>query len=222
MFRSRRREVVFPQREHARFSALIAAAWSDAFAPVRLERDAFVRGVAEHDRGYDEHDADEIGNLPPGRWLAIQQRGFAPTRADAVVDLVVGLHVRRLVTSSEAADARRVLDTMDGRLRELVREAGVAEDDARAADRVTNLCDRISFDFCLEQPDSGTVAVVGPDGEPRDVHYAVDGHGAVVVDPWPLDVDRLAGTVQGFAGAGYPAQLEHVPAPFVVEPGSPG
>ena len=74
------------------------SAWSDAFAPVRLPRERFVRGVREHDRGYDEHDADEIGQVPTDRWLAIQERGFAPTRDDAVVDLVVALHVRRLVS----------------------------------------------------------------------------------------------------------------------------
>ena len=219
MFRSRRRDVVFPQREHARFSAEIAAAWSDAFAPVRLERGAFVRGVAEHDRGYDDHDADEIGNLPPGRWLAIQQRGFPPSGEDAVVDLVVALHVRRLVSSARDAESRRVLEEMDDRLPEILRAAGVAEEDARAADRITDLCDRISFDVCLEQPDSGSVAVVGPGGELRDVRYAVDGHGGVVVDPWPLAVDRVTGTLQGFAAAGYPEHLEPVPTPFVVEPG---
>jgi hypothetical protein len=219
VFRSRRRDVVFPQREHARFSAAIAGAWSDAFAPVPLPREQFVRGVAAHDRGYDEHDADEIGNLTPARWLQLQERGFAPTGEDAVVDLVVALHVRRLVSSARDTESRRLLEAMDEQLPDLVRTARVTDDEARAADRITNLCDRISFDLCLEQPDTGTVAVLGSDGAPRDVEYAVDGHGTVRVDPWPLEVDRLTGTIEGFVAAGYPEELRPVPTPFVVEPG---
>jgi hypothetical protein len=196
----------------------MAAVWSDAFAPVRLPRERFVVGVAEHDRGYPEHDADEIGNLPPGRWLEIQERGFAPTGEDAVVDLVVALHVRRLVSSHNEGDARRVIARMDAQIPALVRTAGVTTEDAAAADRITNLCDRVSFDICLEQPDSATVEVLASDGAVVDVHYAVDGQGTVALAPWPLHVDRLAGTLQGFAAEGYPDDLVPVPTPVVLEP----
>jgi hypothetical protein len=218
VFRSRRREVVFPQREHARFAASIAVAWSDAFAPIRLPRERFVLGVAEHDRGYVEHDADEIGSLPAGRWLAIQERGFAAMHDDAVVDLVVGLHVRRLVSSGRDQATSSVLAAMDAEVPALVRAAGVSAEDACAADRVTDLCDRISFDFCLEEPASGSVEVVRNHGTATAVRYVLDGHGAVTLEPWPLAVERLAGTVQAFAAERYPDDLEPVPTPFVIQP----
>lgn len=218
MFRSRRREVVFPQHEHARLAAAIAGAWSDAFAPIRLPREQFVLGVAEHDRGYVEHDADEIGNLPAGRWLAIQERGFAAIHDDAVVDLVVGLHVRRLVSSRRDQETSSVLAAMDAEVPALVRAAGVSAADARVADRVTDLCDRISFDFCLEEPASGSVEVVRADGTAAAVRYVLDGHGAVTLEPWPLAVERLSGTLQAFAAERYPDDLEPVPAPFVIQP----
>ena len=209
---------MFPQHEHARVSAVLAGAWSDAFAPIRLPREAFVLGVARHDRGYGEHDADQIGSLPPGRWLAIQERGFAPTGEDTVVDLVVALHVRRLVSSARDADSRLLLDAMDAELPGLVLAAGVPADDASAADRITDLCDRISFDLCLEEPASGAVAVLDAGGSPLEVRYHVDGHGKVTLAPWPLETDRLTGTVQGFVAERYPAELDPVPAPFTVEP----
>jgi hypothetical protein len=211
--------VVVPQHDHARFAAAIASAWSDAFAPVRLPREQFVRGVAEHDRGYAEHDADEIGRLPPGRWLALQERGFAPTGDDAIVDLVVALHVRRLVSFGSDAASRRMLRAMDAELPGLVRAADADPEDAAAADRITNLCDRISFDFCLEQPDAGAVELLREDGTAVEVRYAVDGRGVVTVEPWPLAADRLAGDVRAYAAEGYPEVLHPVPSPFVLEPG---
>jgi hypothetical protein len=218
VFRSRRREVVFPQREHARLSAALADAWSDVFAPVRLPRERFVRGVAEHDRGYAEHDVDEIGQVSRDRWLAIQERGFAPTGEDPVVDLVVALHVRRLVSGSDDDGSRRVLIAMEDALPALVREAGASDDDAAAADRITHLCDRISFDFCLEEPDSGAVDVLDADGTPVRVAYAVDGRGTIALDPWPLDRPALGGAVLAYAAEGYPDVLEEAPTPFAVEP----
>ena len=210
--------MVFPQREHAAFAATIASAWSDALAPIRLPRERFVRGVARHDRGYAEHDADEIGQVSRDRWLAIQERGFAPTREDPVVDLVVALHVRRLVSSGDDNAARHVVRAMDDALPAILGDAGVSADDAAADDRITDLCDRISFDFCLEEPDSGGVDVLGPGGLPVRVSYAVDGQGAIVLDPWPLDRPALDGTVLAYAAERYPEVLEPAPTPFVVQP----
>lgn len=218
MFRSRRRGVVFPQREHARISAAIAAAWNDAFAPIHLPREPFVLGVAQHDRGYGEHDADEIGQVSRERWLAIQERGFAATGEDPLVDLVVALHVRRLVSSGEAEPSRRVLDAMDEALPRLVRDAGVSPEDAAAADRITDLCDRISFDVCLEAPDAGDVEVLRADGSPVQVSYTMDGQGTIVLDPWPLEPPALAGAVLGYAAGAYPDVLEPVPTPFSLLP----
>ena len=61
-----------------------------------------MRGVADHDRGYGELDDDPLGEVDEERWLEIQRRGFAPRGEDAVVDLVVALHVRRLMATAEA------------------------------------------------------------------------------------------------------------------------
>lgn len=107
---------------------------------------------------------------------------------------------------------------MDAEVPALVRAAGVSAADARAADRVTDLCDRISFDFCLEEPASGSVEVVRADGAKTAVRYVLDGHGAVTLEPWPLAVERLTGTLQAFSAERYPDDLEPVPTPFVIQP----
>jgi hypothetical protein len=218
VFRSRRRPVVFPQHEHALLASLIAAAWNDDFGPLRLPRVPFVRGVALHDRGYDEHDADEIGRVSRDRWLAIQERGFAPTGEDAIVDLVVAMHVHRLVAPGEDDAGRQVLRGMDDAILDLARTAGVSVEDASVADRITNLCDRISFDACLEEPSSGGIEVLSAGGAPVCVRYRLDGRERIQLHPWPLDTMLVTGTIRGYAAEGYPEVLEPIPVPFVVEP----
>ena len=206
---------MFPQDEHAALSAALAWAWSETFAPVRLPRESFLRGVALHDRGYEDCDADEIGRMPRRRWREIQARGFEPQADDPVVDLVVALHVRRLVSGRSDRGARRLLAAMDAAVPELVAAAGVSPNDAAAADRITNLCDRISFDFCLEEPAGGSVEVLAGDGTPIRVTYELDGEGGIELDPWPLDAPTATGNILGYRATGYPAVLEAVPTPFL-------
>jgi hypothetical protein len=219
VFRSRRRPVVFPQLEHARLAAAIAIAWDDRVAPLPLPLESFVAGVALHDRGYGEHDDDEIGAVPADRWLEIQRQGFTPLGDDAVVDLVVAMHVRRLVSHRGDDRTRATLAEMDETLVALREDAGVSEEDAADADRITDLCDRVAFDFCLEQPASGVVVVSGRDGESIALGYELDGQGNVAFDPWPLRPHPVAGIMLGYAAEGYPGRLEPVVTPFSLVPG---
>jgi hypothetical protein len=213
VFRSVRRAVVFPQSEHARLAGTVALAWgNDRFARPPLPFDAFVRGVTLHDRGYGELDADGIGEVAPDRWLGIQRAGFTPRGEEPVVDLVVALHVHRLVAGGDAG--------MTAALPGLHRVAGVAESDAAEADRITNLCDRIAFDFCVEEPASGHGAVAPARGaEPVAVVYTVDGQGEITLEPWPLGLPRVGGIIFGFRAEGYPDELEPVVVPFEARPG---
>src|SRR4051794_17071072 len=206
MFRSRRRNVVFPQAEHARLAATLALAWRDR---PPLPFGSFVRGVADHDRGYGELDADEIGAVESERWAGIQRRGFAPRGEDPVVDLVVALHVRRLLASQDDEHERAAYAEVDALLPSLCAAAGVSASEADAADAVTNVCDRIGFAFCFEEPASGEV---------RGTRYRLDGRGSIELDPWPLVVPRLLGLVTAFEADGYPTRLVPVVVPFDVRP----
>jgi hypothetical protein len=203
-FHSRRRPVVFPQAEHARFAAVFALAWAE---PPPLPFAAFVRGVADHDRGYGELDDDPIGGaMSEERWLAIQRRGFAPRGDDPVVDLVVAMHVRRLIGEGEA------FEEVDALLPSLLSRAGVRREAAEAADAITNVCDVISFEFCFEEPNEREV---------RGYRVAVDGEGGIEVDPWPFAVPRLVGLVTAFEEDGYPERLVPVVTPFETRPKGP-
>ena len=185
MFRSKRRAVVYPQAEHGRLAGAIAAAWRPEDVP--LPFDSFVRGVTLHDRGYGELDADPIGGTTRERWTEIQTRGFRAGSGDDVADLVVALHIRRLIGDDAAQPLAREIDAA----------LGAMPQEARDADRITALCDRISFARCFEERASGP-------------GFAFDGDETVVLDPWPLAVPALTCVLGGFAAAGYPETLEPV------------
>jgi Protein of unknown function (DUF3891) len=198
MFRSRRRAVVFPQMEHAALAAGIALQWQER---PHVPFDSFIRGVALHDRGYGELDEDEIGAVEQSRWLEIQRRGFGARDDDPIVDLIVSLHVARLVGDDDPS-------FREG-LPALLARANVDEATATAADRITNLCDRISFDVCLEQPEEGSL---------HGIHYASDGEGRVTVDPWPFAPERFGVLLVGYRADGYPRTLDRVVEPIAFAP----
>src|SRR5262249_11801515 len=126
------------------------------------------------------------------------------------------MHIQRLIGYSRNPAAA---DALTDTVRELRERAGISEEDAEATDLITNMCDRIAFDFCFEQPDEGALEL--PTRDPRErvrVSYSIDGNGTVVVDPWPLDVPRLAGLLFAFAAPGYPAELNPIVVPYELVP----
>jgi hypothetical protein len=212
VFPSTRRPVIFPQADHARFSAAIAAVWgNERFERPPLDLDAFVRGVALHDRGYGELDTDGIGEVPSERWIEIQWESFRPRHEDPVVDLVVGYHVHRLVSRGhDAAEMAAMLPS-------LLAAAGVGEAEARAADSITNVCDGVAFDVCFEEPLSWTRPVLpGVGAEPVEITFTYDGE--VTLDPWPLGVPWLRAVLVGYAAEGYPERLDAVIEPVLIRP----
>jgi hypothetical protein len=191
MFRSRRRAVVYPQAEHGRMAGAIAAAWREEDVPLPFA--SFVRGVTLHDRGYGELDADPLFEVSRGRWVEIETRGFRAASGDAVADLVVALHIRRLIGDPD--------DETAALAREIDEELAAVSPEARAADRITELCDSLAFSFCFERPVSGDAGGIA---------FDYDGELRITLDPWPLAVPRLRGVIMGFAADGYPQRLEPV------------
>jgi hypothetical protein len=191
MFHSRRRDIVFPQAEHARLAALLAAA---SGADPRI-----VAGVLWHDRGYPPLDTDAIGGMRPERWADLMRAGFEPETSDPVVDHIARMHIHRLARNAGADVAAELEPALPASLA----RSGMTAEEAAAADAVTELYDMVAFDFCLEEPASGSVSGVG---------YRVDGEGLIELDPWPLVPAELDGIVVGFRAEGYP----DLPAPVIV------
>lgn len=212
MFRSTRRPVIYPQAVHGRLAAQIATAWGNGpFERPQMPFPSFVRGVALHDRGYGELDNDGVGEVPPERWIEIQERGFRPAKDDPVVDLIVALHVHRLVSKPGDPIEAAALPAMDAALPSLYAAAGVREADGKMANTITHLCDRISLTICFEERDTWVQGVI-PRSEmpPLDVSVTFDGEEVATMDPWPLAVDALPTLIGGFHSEHYPQRLDPV------------
>jgi hypothetical protein len=198
MFRSKQRPVVYPQAEHQRLAGVVAAAWRPELIPLPFE--SWVRGVAVHDRGYGQLDADPLGEMPEERWLEIETRGAAPQDPDPIVDLVVALHIQRL-----AGDVAR----LDAHVPERLAAAGVDPQAAQAADDFTNLCDRLAFSFCFEETAAGALGGLA---------YAVERDGTATVSPWPFRIPYVKEQVVGYDADGYPDRLVPVVGLFDLRP----
>ena len=220
MFRSRRRPVVFSQADHARFSAAIAAVWgNEQFELPPLDLVSFIRGVALHDRGYGELDTDGIAEVSDERWIEIQRESFRPRGEDPVVDLVVALHVHRLVSRGRRAEDDALVAAMEETLLDLRTVSRVGEAEALAADSITDLCDRVAFDVCFEEPSAWTRPVLPRQSAPAvEVAFSFDGMGGVTLDPWPLGIPWLRAVLVGFAADGYPDRPEPVIEPILIRP----
>jgi hypothetical protein len=142
--------------------------------------------------------------------------GFEPVGDDALVDAVVALHVRRLVSYGGTPADEETGAEMDRRLPELISAAGLTRAGATQLDRITHLCDAIAFDFCVEEPASGRVAVVERDEMPHPIGFQLDGMGSILLSPWPLTAEPLEGTITGYEADGYPEALRAVAVAYGV------
>jgi hypothetical protein len=109
------------------------------------------------------------------------------------------MHVRRL--ARKRRQRREVAAELDALLPELRAAAAVDKAAALAADAVTDVCDRVAFDFCLEAPVTNEV---------RGISYSLDGRGTIRLQPWPLAVRGVAGLVYAYHADGYPERLDPV------------
>lgn len=213
MFVSTRRPVVFAQLEHARIAATFAAAWgAEPFRRPLTDHDALVAAVANHDRGFPLADADPIGavgtEMGGERWAVVARHGFALRTDDPVVDHLVRLHMRALVSGALAAE-------LDAQLPASQAAAGLTDAQCAAAYSVLLLCDWMAYDLCLERTGTRTVAVHPDVGAPAiDVTLRLDGAGTVIVAPWPFAPAAIELVAFAHPAASYPAESTAIVTPL--------
>jgi hypothetical protein len=97
MFKSKVRDLIISQAEHARFAATLAFFWGNRdFEKPPIESDAFLKAVALHDRAFGYFDSHPIGGMSDEVWIRLQRRGLVGEDEDTLNDTLIQLHIKRL------------------------------------------------------------------------------------------------------------------------------
>jgi len=219
MFRSKRRQIVTPQSEHLKLVGTLAMLWgNDQFDHPPIESKSMISGMGLHDRGYGYLDNSPIGGMTAEEWLPIARRGFNMPCSDVVADAIVKYHIRRLA-SSDPSETRKALTTeFSQALDSYLDQHNLSKALFDRMDRITDLLDRLSFEFCFDAPASGSISIFPRNGEDTEitVQYHVE-DGEINVTPWPFSVDEHRGYLVAYQMDRYPEQLDPVILPYLLK-----
>jgi hypothetical protein len=219
MFKSKRREIVTPQSEHLRLVGTLAMLWcNDAFDAPPVERASMISGMGSHDRGYGFLDNHPIGSVGEAEWNGIARNGFYMPCSDLVSDTITKYHIRRLAAHYDSAERKALAAEFSGVIDEQLEKHNLSKGLFDRIDRITHLCDKISFDFCFDVPASGAVAVYPRNAEDTEVtvEYRVE-DGLISATPWPFSVDSYEGYLVAYQAEGYPELLDPVILPYTLK-----
>jgi len=214
MFKSKSREIITPQSEHLKLVGTLAMLWgNDDFDIPPIDRSSMIMGMGLHDRGYGYLDNAPIGIMSDETWFPIARRGFYMECSDIVADTLVKYHFRRLASHKKSEGRKELHAEFDQALESHLKENNLSKSLFDRIDRITDLCDQISFRFCYDVPFSGEVLVFPSNGDDREVAVKIDiNDGRIHLDPWPFSVDSHEGYLVAYHEDGYPEKLD----PFIL------
>ncbi len=216
MFKSKSRDVITPQSEHLKLVGTLAMVWgNEQFDSPLIEKNSMVMGMGLHDRGYGYLDNSPIGGMSDEEWQVIAQRGFNMECSDAVADAIVKYHIRRLASYGKTDIRKALFAEFAQGVEEHLKRYNLSQVQFDRMDRITDLLDQISFEFCFDIPASGSVSIFSRNrGEAEvSVHYHVD-DGEINVTPWPFSMDEYRGYLVAYRKEGYPEKLDPVILPY--------
>lgn len=207
--------LIIPQTEHLKLAGEIAAHWgNDSFETPDIDRDAFVKGVTEHDAAYGQMDTLSITEMTQQARRDILTKLIQQDLGNPTSNIVALCHVLRLIGEDPARHDLRELCL--ARIDREIEKTDYLHHDFAWADPITELCDNISFDFCLEEhtPAHDEVYRLKSDTQATLITYTIM-QNTITLDPWPLDVPRIEGSILGYEGEGYPISKSH-PISYVI------
>ena len=219
MFRSKRRSIVTPQSEHLKLVGTLAMLWgNDQFDHPPIESKSMISGMGLHDRGYGYLDNSPIGGMTAEEWLPIARRGFNMPCSDVVADAIVKYHIRRLASSDPSETRKALTVEFSQAIDEYLDQHNLSQTLFERMDRITDLLDRLSFEFCFDAPASGSISLFPRNDEDTEVNvqYHVE-DGEINITPWPFSVDEHRGYLVAYQMDGYPERLDPVILPYLLK-----
>lgn len=212
MFKSKRRPIVIPQSEHFKLVGTLALLWGNGdFDIPPVDHLSMVAGMASHDRGYGFLDNSPIGGMSNEEWAPIARRTFYAQYTDITADMIVKYHFRRLASHDDSEDRKVMAAEFSNEIEKQLAAHKLSRKLFDRIDRITDLCDTISFDFCFELPASREFSVFprNDSDEEVSIRYSIE-DGAIHATPWPFWVNSYQGYITGYNLEGYPERLDPV------------
>lgn len=212
MFKSKRRPIVTPQSEHLKLVGTMAMLWgNDKFDSPPIERESMIAGMGTHDRGYGYLDNHPIGGMDESEWFPIARRTFNMPCTDVVADSIVKYHFRRLAGHDDSPGRKALTKEFSKAIDEHLEKHNLSKELFDRIDRITDLCDSLSFSLCFDMPASGEISIYPRNGQ--DTEIAVKYHvedGVISAEPWPFSVNSYQGYLLAYKSDGYPEMLDPV------------
>jgi len=219
MFKSKRRPIVTPQSEHLKLVGTLAMLWgNEEFDFPPIQRESMILGMGTHDRGYGYLDNHSIGGMSDSEWFPIARRTFYMPCSDIVADTIVKYHFRRLASHDNSAGRKALTAEFSTALDEQLVAHSLSKELFDRIDRITDLCDRLSFSLCFDVPVSREISIFPRNRE--DTEVTVKFHvedGFINVNPWPFSVVSHEGYLVAYKLEGYPEVLDPLILPFLLE-----
>lgn len=220
MFKSKTRDIVIPQAEHAKLSGILAYNWgNEEFDKPAFDFNSFVEGVKYHDIGYGEYDNSPLGELTLEQWADLTFKGTEISFDNPVVDIVTKLHLKRLLGDDNVKIRGEILNNIEQSVEERLPETDNSLEEFMWADRITDFCDWVSFNFCLEKDFEDKVEVHARriSFVKTELKFHTNPAGEIVVDPWPFSAESINGTIIAYYKNGYPEELKPVSKEYYIK-----
>ncbi len=221
MFRSKKRPIIIPQREHARLAGMLAEMWgNEKFDLPAIPFHSFLAGVALHDSGYEPFDTAPIPDVDEESWLLAQRKGAELELCDVTADILVKLHVKRLVSFKQTPARIACAEDFERGIQQRLTQCPFSRAQLEWCDRITHFCDNLAFDFCFEEEKQGVVSLCPrwDSEETVEVRYEIKAEGQVGVTPWPFKSSGFHRFLIAYDAQSYPEKKRPTLMPAIFAP----
>lgn len=202
-----------PQQEHARMAGLLALHWGNKnFKLPAFRIEDLIEGITFHHLGYGQNDSIRFDQLNDDELAEIFAADTNVTLISVEAELVNLFHHQRLINNRiKDSNSEKLIHTkkfIESAIANRLKQSDFKESDFIFANTITQLCDKIAFNFCLGQEVETTIAV---HSNPKnlntiDVTHSIKGK-QIIVDPWPFKIAKIHGFIIGYTDDNYPDKL---------------
>jgi hypothetical protein len=213
MFIHKSKPLIVPQRNHAHLAGNLAAYWgNDKFDLPIIPLETVVKGITFHQNGYDLIDVKPVKQMTDDELVEVFKNDFYVDLQDNDAELINMFHQYRLVSGRVETDQSQVFVALKNEFRKAMdvklAKSQFSENDFLWANRITHLCDKLSFNFCFgnESPEKVELfqSVISTETI-TSVHVLEES--TIHLDPWPFSTDKIISAVVAYEKDDYPNTL---------------